>query len=135
MRTVTTPNLCNVCLEGLWHSLLKRVDLIDDITDGCTHSEGTDEWLRTLELRLLPLAQFREGDLISGESYSILWKKDGKLLDKYTNQTRLSLPDSIAQGKYEVEVEFTTKEVRVDTDAMLAAKAAHIIDSSCADLP
>ncbi|KZP26330.1 hypothetical protein FIBSPDRAFT_732610 [Athelia psychrophila] len=134
MRAVTTPNLCNVCLEGLWHSLLKRVDLIDDITDGCTRSEGSAEWSRTLELRLLPLAQFRDGGLISGESYSVLWKKDGKLLDEYTNQTRLSLPDGTAQGKYAVEVEFTTKEVRVDTDALLTAKAEHIIDSPCADL-
>ncbi|KAF7972035.1 hypothetical protein HWV62_19259 [Athelia sp. TMB] len=133
MRAVTTPNLCKVCLEGLWHSLLKRVDLIDDITDVCLIHKGSAGWSRTLELRLLPLAQFREAPSLSSESYSIIWRKDGILLDEYKNKTRLSFPDGGAKGIYAVEVELTTEDVKIDKDNLLTAKAEYTIDTSCVD--
>ncbi|KAK7689832.1 hypothetical protein QCA50_006471 [Cerrena zonata] len=61
MRIVTTPNFCKACLEGLWHSLLRRVDLIDDIVTDCEIAPGfPTTWKRTLDLKLVPLAQFRD---------------------------------------------------------------------------
>lgn len=142
MRAVTTPNLCNACLEGLWLSLFKRVDLIDDIREGCSrtlYSEGhlTEfgaKWTRTLELHLVPLAQFRDVPVESKERYSIYWKKDGVSLAQYENQTRIALADEEAMGTYTVDVIFTTEEVRHDGGGLLTAKAEYVVDTKCPNL-
>jgi hypothetical protein len=128
MRIVTTPNFCKVCLEGLWLSLLKRVDLIDNIHEGCQW-EGT--WKKTLDLRLVPLADFREIPVDVKESFSISWTKDGEVLDAFTNQTSIILEDGDAVGRYVVDVKFGTEEVRVDREELLTARAGYIVDKTC----
>ena len=56
MRKVTTPNFCKVCREGLWHALLRRVALIDDLTASC----ASDATQRVFNVALVPLAQLRD---------------------------------------------------------------------------
>jgi len=134
MRAVTKPNFCKVCLEGLWLSLLKRVDLIDNIHEGCQWHAASDskgKWMKTLDLQLVPLAEFREIAVDVRESFSILWTKDGKILNAFTNKTSFILEDNDAVGKYEVEVKFATEEVRVDSAGMLTAKAVYVVERSC----
>lgn len=84
MRIVTTPNFCKACLEGLWLSLLRRVDFIDTVTSSCTQvGVSPPRFHRVLDLDLVPLGQFRlSGEQVQKESYSIAWKKDGVALEE-----------------------------------------------------
>ncbi|GBE85076.1 hypothetical protein SCP_0702620 [Sparassis crispa] len=129
MRVVTTPNFCKVCIEGLWLSLLKRVDLIDSLNAGCKLEEG--RWKRTLGLDLVPLAQFREEAVEVEESYTITWAKNGDILATFANQTRIEVDDADALGTYTVDVQFTTPEVRVDKDGLLTSRVVYAVTSSC----
>lgn len=129
MRIVTTPNFCSACVEGLWHSLLKRVDLIDNITTTCQLTPfGT--WKRTFELSLVPIGQFREDETNAAESYKIEWKKDGKPISKYENETVLEVSGSEG-GEWEVEVMFETEEVRVDPEDLLTSWRGISVDGGC----
>ena len=126
MRIVTTPDLCKVCLEGLWHSLLRRVDLIDDVDIGCSKAGNM-----TVNLSLVPLAQFRTDAIAPVETYSIKWYKDGKILDAFTNAIRLELDNASALGHYIVEVRFNTEEVRIDEDGLLFSRSHFDVTHEC----
>ncbi|PCH40428.1 hypothetical protein WOLCODRAFT_150474 [Wolfiporia cocos MD-104 SS10] len=142
MRIVTTPNFCSVCLEGLWLSLFNRVDPIDGIRTDCVagnadrnHATGssanTVAWKRTLDLDLVPLAQFRTDAVSVEESYTITWVKDGEALEEFTNKTHLELDHAVALGTYMVDVQFTTAEVRVDREGLLRSSAEYQVTGSC----
>ncbi|KAG1777226.1 IgA peptidase M64-domain-containing protein [Suillus placidus] len=124
MRSVTKPNFCKVCLEGLWLSLLKRIDLIDNFKIMC----GTDRH-RILEVDLVPLAEFREHPISSEESYSIAWSKDGKVLPQFANMTHIDVDDEV--GTYHIDVQFSTEEVRVDKDGLLGASRSFTVTETC----
>lgn len=113
MRQVTTPNFCKVCIEGLWLSLLRRVDLIDDVATACGGGG------LTAELALVPLAQFRADAVAPAESYSVVWTRDGEVLHEFTNQTRLVVEKVKEGAVYAVDVAFATEEVRKDKDGLL----------------
>jgi hypothetical protein len=131
MRTVTTPNFCKVCLEGLWLSLLRRVNLIDDIEEGCSHTNSS-AWVKTLDMTLVPLAQFRsDAKENKNESYTILWQRNNRVLHEFTNKTRLEVDGENAVGDYAVDVKFATDEVRVDKDKLLTATARYEIIHNC----
>ncbi len=88
MRVVTSPDFCKVCVEGLWHvllervnlidsisTLLERVNLIDSISTECTHR-------RTISLNPVGLGKFRILDAGGGaslphEDLLIAWSMDG----------------------------------------------------------
>lgn len=144
MRAVAKPNFCKVCLEGLWWSLFKRVDLIDDIRERCVshalstahpesvdHSDSKQKWTKILDLQLVPLAHLRDVSVHATEDYSITWTKDGELLDEHTNRTSLVIDDEDAIGRYEIDVVFTTEEVKVDRHGLLVAKAEYIVNKKC----
>ncbi|OBZ71631.1 hypothetical protein A0H81_08541 [Grifola frondosa] len=146
MRIVTTPNFCKVCTEGLWYALLKRVDLIDGVRAGCRWeddpapatevdvSRGAQKrgkWWKTLDLNLVPLAQFRADPVGVEESYTITWKKDGHTLEAFTNKTRLEVEDEGARGTYTIDVKFATEEVRVDPDNLLASGGDFVVTRRC----
>lgn len=124
MRSVTKPNFCNVCLEGLWISLLKRIDLIDNFKILCG-----DDRHRTFEVDLVPLAEFREHPVSSEEGYTITWSKDGKVLAQFANMTHVDVGDEV--GTYHVDVQFSTKEVRVDKDGLLGASRSFTVTEPC----
>ncbi|KAF9265266.1 hypothetical protein L218DRAFT_898916 [Marasmius fiardii PR-910] len=125
MRLVTTPNFCKVCLEGLWLTLLKRVSIIDYIIHRC------DGKYNALELNLLPLAHLRGDSLLEGEFYTITWKRNGELLEKFTNETTIHVIGEEALGKYELEVEFTTPEVVLDPMERLKGRLEIYITGRC----
>ncbi|KAF9063286.1 IgA peptidase M64-domain-containing protein [Rhodocollybia butyracea] len=117
MRVVTTPDFCSVCLEGLWHALLARVRLIDSFVvvthDSAPTGDETEhvEDKVTIEVKLVPLAQFRLDSIQSSlglsrsgnnnddsiralaesESYTITWTQDGIPLPQFTNMTRIEV--------------------------------------------
>ncbi|KAG2102294.1 IgA peptidase M64-domain-containing protein [Suillus discolor] len=124
MRSVTKPNFCKVCLEGLWLSLLKRIDLIDNFKIMCG-----DDRHRTFEVDLVPLAEFREHPVSSEESYTIAWSKDGKVLPQFANMTHVDVGDEV--GTYHVDVQFSTEEVRVDKDGLLGASRSFTVTEPC----
>jgi hypothetical protein len=124
MRSVIKPNFCKVCLEGLWLSLLKRIDLIDNLRVMC----GRDRH-RTFEVDLVPLADFREHPVSSEESYSIAWSKDGEVLPQFANMTHVDVSDKV--GTYRVDVQFSTEEVRVDKDGLLGASRSFTVAGTC----
>ncbi|KAH9922948.1 IgA peptidase M64-domain-containing protein [Fomitopsis serialis] len=125
MRIVTTPNFCKVCLEGLWLALLRRVDLIDDMPASCVR-KGC-EWTRRIELNLVPLGQFREEPVDVKESYSILWTKDGEVLEEFTDQKTLEVADGDAAGVY-------TAHIRVDKAGLTKSQREYKITGSCDEL-
>jgi len=125
MRAVTSPNFCKVCLEGLWLSLLRRLDFIDDLKEGCHlrtlgNSSG-DTWVKTIEAQLIPLGHERPRTETSrfNESYSIKWFRDGEILNQYTNKTILELDDDEVPGDFSLTVKFSTDEIRLDRDGLL----------------
>lgn len=133
MRRVTSPNFCKVCTEGLWLSLLRDLHLIDTLTEGCVVKDSGVS-LKVLELTLLPLAQFRQNLHALGldESYTITWTRDGRVLDQYTNQTRVEIEDAAAIGTYSIDVKFSTEEVKVRAAALVDSKEYRVI-SRCND--
>lgn len=124
MRSVTKSNFCKVCLEGLWLSLLERIDLIDNFRIMCGHDRH-----RTFEIDLVPLAGFREHPISSEESYSITWSKNGKILPQFANTTYVDVGDEV--GTYHVDVQFSTEEVRVDKDRLLRATRSFTVTQTC----
>ncbi|CCM05737.1 uncharacterized protein FIBRA_07969 [Fibroporia radiculosa] len=135
MRIVTSPNFCSVCLEGLWLSLLRRIDLIDDIKRTCvmggTTSGHASGWKSAIEVGLVPLAQFRGDTIDAQESYTIIWRKDGEILEAFTNKTRVEVDDDVSLGVYTVDVQFATSEVRVDKDRLLVSNGTYEITETC----
>ncbi|KAH6911530.1 IgA peptidase M64-domain-containing protein [Coprinopsis sp. MPI-PUGE-AT-0042] len=112
MRKVTNTNFCKVCMEGLWLSLLRRIHIIEGITETCEENTATGDLEKVLALELLPLAQFRPFDVAMKERYAVTWKKDGKVLEGLEDQTEIYIDNKDAAGRYSVEVRFTTEEVR-----------------------
>lgn len=129
MRIVTTPNFCKVCLEDLWLKLLRRVDLIDDLRTSCVRKGR--HWVRRLELDLVPLGQFREEPVDVKESYSIIWTKDGQVLEDFTNKSVLEVPGAITAGVYAAHVEYLTEEVRIDKEGLLKSKREYEVTTTC----
>ncbi|KAI0345646.1 hypothetical protein BDW22DRAFT_1324402 [Trametopsis cervina] len=126
MRIVTTPNFCNVCIEGLWYSLLKRVDLIDSVGTGCSVKKTP-----TANLTLVPLAQFRDVPVAPKESWTVTWYKDGKVLDAFANKTVVEFDDAGAAGSYAVAVQYFTEEIRVDAENLTSSRREFTIDQTC----
>ncbi|THH30589.1 hypothetical protein EUX98_g3594 [Antrodiella citrinella] len=142
MRVVTTPNFCRACLEGLWLSLLRRVDLIDTLSTHCepaSVASSVDEKphrKRVFDVGVVPLGQFRKlGDQADKpkEKYMIVWTKDGVPLDAFKDQTHVEIDDSdaaVGTSRYAVDVVFTTDEVRVDPLRLLRSGGEFSV-SSC----
>ena len=141
MRTVTSPNFCKACTEGLWLSLLRRVDLIDGIREDCQrhlssaslsenppNGPGEGKWVKTLDLDLIPLAHHRNR---ADETYTITGRKDTVLLAQFTNQTRLEIDATEALGSYFVDVRFATGEIRLDKDDLLSSSIEYTIRDTC----
>lgn len=125
MRTLANPNFCNVCLEGLWRSLLKRVDLIQDLRVTCPERGS-----RVVEVDLVKLAQFREQPIESAESYTIAWTKNGRVLEELANLTKVDLGD--AEGTYRVDVAYAVDQVRSDPGGYLhASRTFDVTPHSC----
>ena len=124
MRTVVQPNFCSVCLEGLWLSLLKRIDLIDDHRVTCP---GPNR--RVVSIDLVGLAQLREHPVESMESYTIKWSRNSQVLEELTNLTRIEL--NAGDGIYRVDVVYSVDQVRLDPEGYLHASRTFSVASAC----
>ena len=122
MRAVISPNFCKVCTEKLWLNLLERVDFIDDIKESCVQriSGGSGGWSKVIDLHLLPLAHLRKTPVSTVEGYTITWKKDGSLLPRFTNKTRIELDSETAIGQYTIKVKFATEEIRLKSKKLVS---------------
>ncbi|KZW03199.1 hypothetical protein EXIGLDRAFT_600942 [Exidia glandulosa HHB12029] len=127
MRLVTTEGFCSVCIEGLWHSLLRRVDLIDNIfavLPSCTSP-------LQLEIELVKLAQFRENKTEHNEAYAIAWTRDGEPLEQFANMTKIEVDSAQAAGTYTFDVQFFTDEVRKDPSGLLQSHRSFMVQTMC----
>ncbi|KAF8133900.1 IgA peptidase M64-domain-containing protein [Boletus edulis] len=125
MRTVARPNFCNVCREGLWLSLLKRIDLIEGFRMTCLNANS-----RVVSVDLVKLAQFREHPVEIAESYAIAWSRNGRILEEFTNLTEVDL--GAADATYRVDVTYAVEEVRLDPRGYLrASRTFNSIPHSC----
>lgn len=159
MRIVTTPNFCSVCIEGLWLSLLRRVNLLDDVTEDCQwysetqsttpHSDfnsstntnssrsfNSARLKKRLTAHLIPLAQFRSDTDMHNmrrpkETYAITWSKNGKPLEDFANETTVEIDDDEALGTYTIDVKYTTEEVRLDKDGLLISGGEYTVAKHC----
>ena len=121
MRAVATPNFCKVCTEKLWLNLLERVDFIDDVKESCVQQHsGSGGWSKVIDVHLLPLAHLRKTPVGPVESYTITWKKDGRLLPRFTNKTSIELDSESAVGEYTIKVKFATEEIRLKSKNLVS---------------
>ncbi|KIK69982.1 hypothetical protein GYMLUDRAFT_34387 [Collybiopsis luxurians FD-317 M1] len=153
MRIVTTPNFCSACLEGLWHALLSRVSLIDDlIVEVGTHQKAKANAVNpaVVEVKLVPLAQFRLMDsifelnmserkpeetlqaLAKSESYTIIWSRNGVILPEFENRTRIEAEDIDVNLQRMTNPEVTRSVYAVDvlfqTPEVRVDKEGHLRD-------
>ena len=132
MRVVTSPNLCKVCTEKLWLNLLERVDFIEDIKESCVQHHSGSGWSKVIDLHLLPLAHLRKTPVSPDESYTITWKKDGSLLPRFTNQTRIELNSESALGEYLIKVKFATEEIRLKSKRLVSG-VRYAVKNKCGE--
>lgn len=128
MRSVTVPNLCKVCLETLWINLLKDLAFVDNIKESC--KRGHTSTLKVLELDLLPLANLRKIPIVPKEAYTITWEKDGQVLSRFANKTRVEIEDDKSLGDYTIHVKFSTEEVRLESPSV-RKKSHHKVTMLC----
>lgn len=129
MRVVTSPNFCRPCIEGLWHALLKRVDLIDKLYVGCALDPLSGSVRRFVSVDLLSLGQFRKESVPNNETYSITWRKDGREIPEYANKSTIFSDRDT--GNYSIEVRFATDEVRKDPLGYLTSSAELKVTERC----
>ncbi|KAJ3046627.1 hypothetical protein HK097_000677 [Rhizophlyctis rosea] len=124
MRNMSSEAFCSVCKEGLWQNLLSKISLIDEIT--ISHTPATSSFLSLfsrnekkktqVSVTTLPLAQFRVGSKIEGEEFLVRWYVGGREREELRGQWSVEVEDGEGKGngKWEVDVEFVTREVRKD---------------------
>ncbi|KAF9576330.1 hypothetical protein EC968_009304 [Mortierella alpina] len=124
MRNMASTHFCSICKEGLWHRLLSKASLLDDIRVVCERKSGNEGAVTSfgIEAKLIPLGQFREDQSkrAMGESYTTRWLLNGVPQEQYDNQVKIQIPVS-EEGTWEFKTEFTTSEVRKDPSGLLKA--------------
>lgn len=122
MRITNEPEFCSVCIEGLWMSLLSRVDPIDRMDASCAFDETTGKWTRTLALELV--------DLTKSGAYELEWQKDGVTVPAWADQSTVEIAGD-EEGSFEVFVRFLTEEIRLDPNGYTRSNATFIVGSPC----
>ncbi|CAA7265508.1 unnamed protein product [Cyclocybe aegerita] len=130
MRSVITPNFCKVCIETLWIKLLQHVSFVDSIQETC-ELQADSAALKVLDLVLLPLADLRQRAIAAKESYTIIWQKDGVVLEDFTNKTRIAVDEAGALGTYNIHVKFSTEEVRISDSPTLENNISYEVKTGC----
>jgi 23S rRNA A2030 N6-methylase RlmJ len=74
-----------------------------------------------VELDLLPLAQFRDVPRET-EAYTVLWYNadNNSVLNEWANKTTAIISQDLTE--VEVEIKFSSKQIRVDTNGVLVHK-------------
>jgi hypothetical protein len=123
MRNLQSEDFCSVCKEGLWLKLLRPLSFIDNITQ-VAQPDGTT----SVTLDLLPLARFRNTPNSHEEAYSIFWygASYGGLSPEWTNSTSALIGKDVTE--FVIEILFSTEQVRVDNEGVLAQKATFVVE-------
>ncbi|KAG0206327.1 hypothetical protein BGX28_002228 [Mortierella sp. GBA30] len=125
MRNMASTQFCSICKEGLWHRLLSKASLLDEIQVDCQNDHGDDDGEVSffgIRARLIPLGQFREDQSkrAAEEFYSTRWYRNGVHQGQFDNQVHIRIPGS-EEGIWEFKTEFHTSEVRKDPRGLLKA--------------
>ncbi|KAJ3002331.1 hypothetical protein HKX48_002376, partial [Thoreauomyces humboldtii] len=135
MRNMQQSTFCSVCNEGLWISLMSRLDLIESVESTCAKSGSTPR----VTIVPLPLAQFRKPVDLGREveAFTVRWytlPQQSVQAAPLTVQTREAAPwthvrrlddqfvADVEPGPWKVEVSFLTEKVRNDEDGVLDAQ-------------
>jgi len=126
MRNMASTQFCSICKEGLWHRLLSKASLLDEIQVDCQRDDkdGGEGPISSfgIEAKLIPLGQFREDQSkrAKGEEYTIRWFRNGAHQAELDGKTRIKV--AVAdEGTWEFKTEFTTPQVRKDPRGLLKA--------------
>ncbi|KAF9316010.1 hypothetical protein BG003_002422 [Podila horticola] len=127
MRNMTSTHFCSVCKEGLWHRLLSKASLLDEIQVECDEN-AQGEGVFDLSAKLIPLGQFREhqSKRSQGEIYETRWFRNGAHQAEYDNHVKIQVPGS-EEGIWEFKTEFKTPEVRKDPRGLLKASKVFVV--------
>merc|ERR1719418_98264 len=83
--------------------------------------DTSDEANVVVQLRAVPLAQFRETSVPGlTESFSAVWLKDGRQQSQLTDQFSFTGTANELQGNWEVQLTYSTSEVRSDPNGLLS---------------
>merc|ERR1740120_358605 len=100
----------------MWQQFFMRMTLIDAV-DVSTNADQV-----TVELKAVPLAQFRETPVPGlTESYTVAWSKDGEVQSHLADRWTFTGIEAELEGNWDVELKFTTSEVRSDPTNLLTA--------------
>ncbi|KAG8830081.1 hypothetical protein FRC17_005475 [Serendipita sp. 399] len=123
MRQVVLPNFCKPCTEGLWLQLLKRIELIDDLSV-IYDIKSENVFVQVVPV---PLGQFRGEAPTGPEFIDIVWTLNGTLVEAHNNQTQFFMPVSEAIGSWKVSLTLSTHEVKVDERGYLTSVRNFVI--------
>ncbi|KAG0359589.1 hypothetical protein BG005_000538 [Podila minutissima] len=125
MRNMTSTHFCSVCKEGLWHRLLSKASLLDEIQVDCEEN-AQGESVFDLSAKLIPLGQFREDQSkrSQGEIYETRWFRNGAHQVEYDNYVKIQVSE---EGIWEFKTEFKTSEVRKDPRGLLKASKVFVV--------
>ncbi|KAG0051611.1 hypothetical protein BGZ83_003531 [Gryganskiella cystojenkinii] len=131
MRNMASTQFCSICKEGLWHRLLSKASLLDEIQVQCHHEdddEHEDVKEFEIEAKLIPLGQFREDQSkrANEEVYQTRWYRNGANLPELDDQVRVKVPVE-DEGIWEFKTEFLTSEVRKDPRGLLKASKVFVL--------
>ncbi|KAF9429290.1 hypothetical protein BGZ76_001536 [Entomortierella beljakovae] len=130
MRNMSSTEFCSVCKEGLWHRLLSKASLLDEINVDCETDDVNHNEIASygVDVKLIPLGQFREdpSKRVGDESYSIRWFRNGAEQPEFNDKTKIQL-DASEEGIWEIKVEYQTPEVRRDPRGLLKASKVFVV--------
>ncbi|KAF9093811.1 hypothetical protein BGX29_009792 [Mortierella sp. GBA35] len=135
MRNMSSTQFCSICKEGLWHRLLSKASLLDEIQVDCQHEDGDgddddDSKISSfgVEAKLIPLGQFREDQSkrAKGEAYTVRWFRNAAHQPEFDDQTRIEIPVA-DEGIWEFKTEFSTPEVRKDPRGLLKTSKVFVV--------
>ncbi|KAF9189480.1 hypothetical protein BGZ50_000783 [Haplosporangium sp. Z 11] len=122
MRNMASTQLCSICKEGLWHRLLSKASLLDEIRVDCQGEKEGEMSTFGITANLIPLGQFRkdQSKRAADEVYKIRWFRNGVHQTELDDQVHIQIPVADV-GIWEFKTEFQTSEVRKDPRGLLKA--------------
>jgi len=120
MRNMTSPVFCTPCQENIWLRFFQRIKLIDSVDLQRTGANVA------VTLSAIPLAQFRPVP-IATERYTVVWSRNGVVNATLSNLFTWSAVSATAAGNWQVQLTFTTLEVRYDPNNYLRSSLNFVI--------
>jgi hypothetical protein len=115
MRDMLSTNFCPICQENNWLEFFGKVKLIDEVT---STRDAAD--VVTVRLATQEVGQLRPSErAVDGETLRVKWFRDGTEVPALADRFDWQLPLRDATGRWDVEVQLVTPEVRRDTRNLL----------------